>query len=297
MKTASLVAFAAILLASGSAAQSPVAKASAPARPAMWVVKDADTTIYMFGTVHLLDPKYRWFEGSVKTAFDRSGELVVEMVSPPGADTQAIITRYAVDASGKTLTSKLKPDLAKRYGAQMTALGLSPTAFDRFEPWFAAMSMSVLQLQKEGMTGEAGVEPALLAAAKTGGKTVTALEGFEEQLGFLDTLPEDEQIRFLAIGLEQIEDSSTLTTRMMDAWAKGDDKRLADAMNEGMEGAPLLAKRLLDERNAKWAAWIEARMDRPGAVFLAVGAGHLGGPASVQGMLAKRGLKVARVNK
>jgi hypothetical protein len=52
---------------------------------------------------------------------------------------------------------------------------------------------------------------------------------------------------------------------------------------------------LLTRRNARWAEWIDARLDRPGTVFLAVGAGHLAGRDSVQAMLEKRGIKAKRV--
>jgi uncharacterized protein len=52
---------------------------------------------------------------------------------------------------------------------------------------------------------------------------------------------------------------------------------------------------LLTQRNANWAKWIKERMARPGTVFVAVGAGHLGGKSSVQKLLKKQKLKAKRV--
>jgi uncharacterized protein YbaP (TraB family) len=56
-----------------------------------------------------------------------------------------------------------------------------------------------------------------------------------------------------------------------------------------------LHKALLTDRNAKWAEWIEKRMEKPGVVFVGVGAGHLGGNESVQHVLARHGIKAKRV--
>src|SRR4030095_11355745 len=86
-------------------AQTPAATPLPDADPAIWVVKDPDTTIYLFGTFHALDGKHAWFNDEVKTAFDKSGELVLEI--PPMEDETAIqplVMKYALDRSGKPLT-------------------------------------------------------------------------------------------------------------------------------------------------------------------------------------------------
>ena len=66
-------------------------------------------------------------------------------------------------------------------------------------------------------------------------------------------------------------------------------------MNESLEATPELARVLLTNRNANWAQWIKARLDRPGTVFVAVGAGHLAGKGSVQEQLGALDIKVSRV--
>src|SRR5689334_22568994 len=53
-----------------------------PASPAMFVVRDADTTIYIFGTFHALDGRAQWFDAGVRDAFEQSNELVLETVIP-----------------------------------------------------------------------------------------------------------------------------------------------------------------------------------------------------------------------
>ena len=84
------------------------------ANPALWVVRDADTTIYLFGTFHLLDGR-PWFNDEVRTAFDASDELVMEAVLPENpASLQPLILHYAVDPQGRTLSSRLTPRRMRR---------------------------------------------------------------------------------------------------------------------------------------------------------------------------------------
>ena len=82
---------------------------------------------------------------------------------------------------------------------------------------------------------------------------------------------------------------------MVAAWSVGDAEKLAVLMNDWLKDDPTLAERLLYGRNRNWAAWIDDRLDRPGTVFLAVGAGHLAGAQSVQDALARRGIESVRV--
>jgi uncharacterized protein YbaP (TraB family) len=81
---------------------------------------------------------------------------------------------------------------------------------------------------------------------------------------------------------------------IVEAWKKGDAETLAKLMNEE-DDAPELMELLLHNRNRTWANWIKARMDRPGTVFLAVGAGHLAGKGSVQQELATKGIASTRI--
>src|SRR6185295_11559529 len=85
-----------VLLAAAIAASLPNAQPlpqppAADADPAIFVVRDADTTVYIFGTFHALDGKSEWFNDQVKDAFEKSDELVLETLVPerpaPGLPT------------------------------------------------------------------------------------------------------------------------------------------------------------------------------------------------------------------
>ncbi|WP_313535612.1 TraB/GumN family protein [Sphingomonas sp.] len=264
------------------------------AKPALWAVRDGDTIVYLFGTVHLLRPELRWFEGPVRTAFDASDTLVLELVMPPEAETQALLDRLGRTPGDTTVAALPAPEHVKLEGALRQA-GLSPQSLDRDEPWLAALTLSLLPLQKLGYDDANGVEQVLQAAAAKSGKRVTGLETAEQQFGYFDHLSAAAQARVLGDTLDGLPKTGATIDAAVAAWGKGDADALARLLNADLAGNPELRDTLLLRRNQAWAAWIRHRMQAPGQVFVAVGAGHLAGDASVLALLAKAGLKVERL--
>jgi uncharacterized protein YbaP (TraB family) len=288
------------LLALAFATAAP-AHAQAPAAlpdtdPAMWVVKDKDTTVYLFGTFHGLDGKTDWFNDEVKAAFDKSSEVYVEAILPENpAEMQPLVMKYAVDRSGKTLTSKLPAQTKAKYQAALAKLGMPAQALDPVEPWFASLSLVGIAGQKLGLKAEHGADMVIKKAAKAAGKKVGELEGAEFQLALFDKMPEPQQVKQLDATLSAFDEMGPYLKNMMDTWNKGDEAGIAKLTAESLEQDPELYKLVFADRNATWADWIAKRMDQPGTVFVAVGAGHLAGKESVQDYLGKRGIKSERV--
>lgn len=281
-----------------TAAPAPTSEAAVPAGPALWVVKDKDTTIYLFGTVHALKPRLSWFDSAVKKAFDASGQLVLEIPLPDPAEAQKVVMPLAIDPDGPPLRQKMTEADRATYTAAMTKLGIPAAGidqFDQFEPWFAAVTMAQISLQKAGFTPGNGAETALDKAAKEAGKPVTGLETLQQQLGYFHDLPQADQIAFLVAGAKDVDKFGTVINAMVDKWKAGDAEGLSALMNEDLTSQPNLYKVLLVDRNARWADWIDNRLKTPGTVFVAVGAGHLAGKDSVQVQLGKHHLTATRV--
>lgn len=267
-----------------------------PADPALWVVRDADTTIYLFGTVHVLKPGLGWFDSAVKAAFDKSDTLVLELIEPEPAAMQALLVKTALAPAGsKPVADQLPADKRDAYLKAMADLGVPPAAFDALQPWVAGITLSVAGLPKLGYDPASGAEKVLTLAARDAGKPVIGLETAEQQLGYFSGMPPALQLAFLGSVVDDYPKLGAELGKMVDQWAAGDPEALGATMNEGMRTTPELAKILLTDRNARWAKWIEARLQTPGTVFLAVGAGHLAGADSVQAFLARDRVKAERV--
>ncbi|PHR89691.1 MAG: TraB/GumN family protein [Leeuwenhoekiella sp.] len=293
MIPALLRALSATLLLASAAAQ---ARPAATVTPALWRVQDADTTIYLFGTVHVMKPGVNWFDGQVKRAFDGADELVLEIIEPDDPNALgATMAGMALAKDGVKLSDRLSPDARTAYKAAMAANGLPWQTFDLFNPWMAGMALSVAPLERAGYQSQIGAEKILRAAAKAAGKKVDALETVEQQVGFFAGLPMDQQVNFLTATVDGLPDLEKSFDDLLRYWKAGQPDKLAREMNESLEATPELARVLLTDRNANWAKWIKARLDQPGTIFVAVGAGHLAGKGSVQDQLDALGVRTTRV--
>lgn len=262
--------------------------------PALWKVADEDTTIYLFGTVHILPEGLEWYDAAIAEALGGSDMIVTEI--PMDAASEAAMGQLAQKVGtlpeGTTLRSLLTPEQTATYEAALAKLGAPPHAFDQFKPWLTGLTLSIIPLMQQGYTPGAGVEKVLLS--KVGDKPQGALETAEFQLGIFDGMDQAAQITFLMEAIEGMDEAAPMLNRMVAEWAEGDADELAVIMNEGLTD-PAVAEALLYSRNANWAEWIDTRLDQPGSVFIAVGAGHLAGARSVQDYLAAKGITVTRV--
>jgi uncharacterized protein YbaP (TraB family) len=274
----------------------PAAPPEPPERavPALWKVADADTTIYLFGTIHALPAGIDWFGGPLQQAFDGSQELVTEITETDPLQMQRLVLSHAMLPEGQSLRGMMTPELKASFEKELGELGLPAQAFDGYEPWYAAIALSTLPLIRSGYDSRHGVEQALDARAKALGRPHTALETAEYQIALFDSLPAEAQQRYFAEVVEKLPTVTGELAQIVAAWRKGDAEGLAKLMNAD-EDDPALIDMLLIRRNKAWAGWIAKRLEQPGTVFVAVGAGHLAGPGSVQEQLAAQGIAAQRV--
>lgn len=293
------IALAAFAFSGSVQAEAPAAKpaASAPVpkqlKPALWKVADADTTIYLFGTIHALPKGLVWLDGPVGKALDSSGELITEIPEIPAAEQQKTVMALGV-LKGETLRSMMPDADRVAYEALLAKLKIPAEALDPMEPWLAGITLGVLPYKLAGYGAEDGVEAVLRKAAIAKGKKLGALETVDYQLGLFDQLPREAQLKFLGEAVRDFDKSFGIIGTMTDEWGSGDPVGLGKLMNEQMDD-PELADTLLYQRNRNWASWIAKRLDQPGTVFIAVGAGHLAGTQSVQDLLSAQGLTSTRV--
>lgn len=260
----------ALLIASAAGGQSvPPPAIRAPsivrATPAMWEIRDADTTIYLFGTFHSLDGRTVWFDNRVRQAFDGSDELVLETVVP-----------------------------ADMSGAQEQVTETAPDGTRRLKPFIAQTKAVMNQGSAMGMSVENGADAVLRRVAENDGKLVSGLERFEDQLKMLSNIPSPPPAA--AAAARAAAPANVTINDLLGAWTSGDTAAFS-TMLAGFEAkSPVAYRMLIADRNARWGQWIADRLDQPGTVFVAVGTGHLAGKHSVQSWLANRGIATNRVS-
>jgi uncharacterized protein len=292
MKRTLVSAFAAFALLSCNSTQSE----AKPIRPAMWKVADADTTIYLFGTIHLLPKDLAWQSPKMIAAMRASQGLVLETVMDKNPQaTGAIMAQLGMSPGLPPLLDRVPADKRDALQRVVTKSGVPLNVLDRFETWAAALTLASAGMRDLPVSAEYGAEAILARRFVDERKPVSGLETPAQQLGFFDGLPETAQRRFLTSIAEDDSSARAEFDAMIAAWGSGDVKKIALTFDDELKLSPELTDVLLKKRNANWSDWIVTRMATPGTVFVAVGAGHLAGADSVNVMLAKRGLKVSRL--
>jgi uncharacterized protein YbaP (TraB family) len=262
-----------MLVAAALAAATPSAAPPAQpvSEPAMFVVRDADTTVYIFGTFHALDGQGQWFSEHVRNAFEQSNELVLET---------------------------LIPDRPAQAMAPMP--GFKPPSVTPSASFLATTRMAINAGRAKGMQVGNGADMVLRHFAEAEGKPVEGLETLQSQLDMFNRMPSATPASAPRpgepVGPNPMEKLSKVMADMQAAWKRGDQSVFVNMLGQLRTASPDTYRMLFTERNARWAEWIKARMQTPGTVFVAVGAGHLAGPDSVLVRLAERGLPSQRVN-
>jgi uncharacterized protein YbaP (TraB family) len=267
------------------------------AKPALWEVSDPDTTIYLFGTIHLLPENMHWRTAAFDQAIAGSQQLVVETIVDDKDPTKLMsaMASLGFKAGLPPLADRVPAAKRAALAAAIKKSGYPPQAFDRMKTWTAAFILLGTQFKDLGVKGTEGVETVLRKDFTGAGKPVGELETNLEQLSFFDKLPEDAQVNLLEGATEQGKGMSAEWAGMLGAWSRGDVAGIAKTFNRDLAGSPALRDTLIRQRNANWSRWIEQRMSQPGAIMIAVGAGHLAGKYSVLELLKNEGFKVRRL--
>ena len=267
--------------------------ADAGNRPFLWKVESGKATVYLLGSIHVARPDLYPLHGKIDEAFRRSEALVVEAdpTGPGGLAAAGLMMALGTYPEGEGgLDTHLPPKLYEATASRFARYGLPPEAWQRFEPWLAAMMITMSELQRLGMTPQHGIDVHFLSRAR-GEKEIVELEGADAQIRMLDGFDEGEQRLFLEYTLRDADRLPEAVDELLEAWKTGDAARLeallfpADGMNEELR--PVYRK-LFDDRNRVMAEKIAATLEERGTTFVIVGAGHLLGEKGLVRLLGAR---------
>ena len=262
------------------------------ARPAMWLVEDDDTHIYMLGTMHALPAGTDWDGGKVAKAVAAADELMLELSPEQLAKAGPVFQELAPREKPLAMDARLP---AKALAAYRKLEAGSDFGGDALDDWAVLVLMGQRVAEDAELSPSDGVEARLTAAFRKAGKPISGLESAESQLMLFETLDPGAQRAMLVRATENAGDAVRDVRAMAADWSRGDTDALAKIINEDIDSVPAARKAILTDRNRRWSAWIQTRMERPGTVLMAVGAGHLVGADGVPAMLKAQGYKVARV--
>ncbi len=276
----------------------PAVDAEAPPKPAIWKIADADTTVYLFGTVHVLPPTLTWHSPAVDKALEEAKAVYFETNTEGDPMVfREIVERLGMYEPSQRLSDRLSLEDLEKLKTALAKLDLPLIALESMRPWYAGIVISEAVVRRAGYDVTSGVESVLRPAAEAGGKEIRFLETVEEQMASFATLPEPVQIRFLTGGLAQIDSAGEELGDLVNAWKTGNVDELTRLLiDDDLAIIPELYDALLKHRNANWTPEIDNLIKTEAGTFLvAVGAAHLIGKDSVIAMLEPLGYRAERV--
>ena len=282
------------------AASAPAAVASPAPRapgdgPPLWVIRDADSTIYLFGTVHMLRPGAAWGSDKVDAAFDSASDVWFEVVNPDDQTALMTAVRDHGLSPDRPLSTRLSAAEKARLDTAVQSMGMDPAQIDPMRPWFAAMFVGLTPLTEAGYDPAAGVELNLRGRALKAGKTLHGFETLDQQLAGLAGMSDDGQTTYLRHYLTHYDEAAGEMDRLVAGWTAGDLAPIsAYARANGRDISEETHDLFMARRNADWANQIEALLKGSGTAFIAVGVAHLVGEDSVQARLAEKGIEAIR---
>lgn len=289
----------------------------------LWKIKGQHNTVYLFGSIHVLDKSFYPLDSAITTAFQRSPVLVVEAdvhrVNP--LSVRKMTLRHGLYPPGKTLKTELPPKVYKKAAAYMQKMGLPIIRFHRMKPWLLGMTLSMMVLQRMGFSGQQGLDKTLLRqmaariqrwkslhpprkGKKTKGKkalssrppAIKELEGVGLQLRIFASFSPKVQESILLSALQPTTSVRQKFLKLVKYWKSGEDKKLYKLAFADFQKAPkIFQKKMILLRNQgmtqKVLGYLKSRRDH----FVAMGTAHLLGKDSVLRMLRDKKIKVERL--
>lgn len=259
----------------------------------MWLVADADTKIYILGTMHALPRGTDWGAGRVGSAITAADELMMELSPAELAAAGEIFQTLAPRETPLAIEERLSGKALSGF-RWLEASGRS-FGEEGLDDWAVMVLMGQRVAQNAGLSPADGVETGLTEKFRAANKPIGGFETAREQLTLFETLDPQTQRTLLTRAAEEADDAVEQVEALTAAWGRGDVAALEKVINEDIDAVPAARKAIITDRNQRWSAWVKQRMEQPGTVLVAVGAGHLVGADGVPAMLAADGLTVTRV--
>ena len=262
----------------------------------LWKVQSSQNTIYLAGSIHVLQKHHYPLHHVFDDAFNESSRVIFEVdldgQSSPRA--QMNMLRKGLYLNGESLPNVLSPGSYATAKVKLTELGMPIEDFHRMKPWMAATAVMALELQKLGFESAYGVDRHFYEKAQAAGKDIQGLETVEFQLDLFDKLPLLIQEQFLLQTLEDLKTLDTQVSEMVKAWKHGNAHYL-ETLLVGMDEYPELNQALVINRNNDWLPYIEEALQEKEPVFIVVGALHLLGKEGLIAALKEKGYIVQQL--
>lgn len=259
----------------------------------LWKIENPNlkTESYLFGTMHLIEKEYYLFPKKIEKLLSKSDELIMELAETP-SQTEVIQFIQLKEGSMFDFFTPQQTDTILHWAKNEFHMNETTfrSNFSTLKP-FVLLQLAA-QIQFKGKTES--YEAILQSIAKSNKLKMKGLETIEQQLNFFDKLPKSELIELIMEGFRNQEKSRKLTLQMEQIYNRQNMDSLFLLLQKEGEMLKKQQAIFLDERNQAWIPKIITEMSSK-KCFIAVGAGHLGGPNGIIRLLQKEGFTLTPI--
>ena len=253
----------------------------------LWKIESDKATVYLLGSVHAAKKELYPLDKVIEDAFDKSDKVVFEVSLDLKTQLEAATKLVAAARypQGEKLRKNLDDDTRKLLEAYLKEQKRPVASLDGFRPWFAAITITMAELQKHGYSPLHGVDQYFQKKATAKKKPVSGLETVDDQVGLFKGMKPAAQAKMLKQTLAEADKIGKTLDGLFETWKKGDAKQLDKLMLEPMRAKEYkqLYKSMFVDRNVNMAKKIEGFLKTKSTYFVVVGAGHL---VSKEGIIA-----------
>lgn len=272
-----------------------------PAQPSagkhsLWKVQGKSTAVYLLGSVHVLKKEDYPLPTPLEAAFSNSAIVAFE-TDIDAMEKPEVMMKMATKGmlpAGQTLHDQLSPAVYASFSNHVQKTGMPVAMFESFAPAMAAIALVALELRKMDLDPEQGLDKHFFAEARQREKKIVPLETIDFQIGLLTGFTRDEGELMMKSTLKDLDTMEKDFTELLTAWKTGNSGALEKLLNEAMEEAPVIYKRMVTDRNVTWLPRIEEWLNGKDPALVVVGAGHLVGKNGVIELLKKKGYRVTQ---
>ncbi|MCG6963517.1 MAG: TraB/GumN family protein [Acidobacteria bacterium] len=281
------LAFIALLLLTAA-----VAPAAEPQHTCLWRIQGPTSTVYLLGSMHMLTPDAYPLPPAIEKAFDAADTTVFEVDFGEAMTGGLELLQRGYLQDSRSLNELLPADLHQPLAAALKQVGMSTDEVQTMKPWFLAITLSNLELQRAGYDPTNGIDLRLYTRAVKDGKAVAGLETIQQQIALLDGISDGEQVELLRQTLAEMDQMVPEVRKITKMWRDGNAAGLQKLLLTTFRDAPNALERLVYARNRAWLPKVVALTRGNRNAIVVVGALHLVGDKGLVALLSQRGYHV-----
>jgi uncharacterized protein YbaP (TraB family) len=283
-----------VLLGLGILSVALAGQLSAQEKSFLWKVNSGRNSLYILGSIHLLNKEAYPLKQSIENAFEQAKKLVLEidLLSVNAEEFQQLMLQKGAGIDGNELHRNVSNETYESVATRAKELGIDIRLLNSFKPWIVATTMAAMKLQQLGFDSRLGIDRYFAGRAIQSNKPTGGLETAEFQLNLFDQFSAKDQELLLRQSMNEMDHLERNVTEIVRAWKSGDVDSVERHLLAGMRDYPEIHRKVIDDRNRRWLPQIEGLLSRGENALIVVGAAHLVGKNGVIQLLKGRGYRV-----